>query len=69
MLRDNLKIDLVIKFDVFEYIILDFNDIVILRFDLIRATQQFFFFFFYILNIANIVSSILQTLILYFLIK
>ncbi len=46
MLRDNLKIDLVIKFDVFEYIILDFNDIVILRFDLIRATQQFFFFFF-----------------------
>ncbi len=69
MLQDNLKINFVIKFNAIEYITIDFNNIVILCFCSIKATQQAFNFFFCISNIANIVSSILQILALYFLVK
>ncbi len=69
MLQDNLKINSIIKFNTIKYIAIDFNNIAILYFCLIKITQQAFKFFFCILNIANIVLSILQTLAFYLLVK
>ncbi len=45
-LQDNLKIDFAIKFDAFKYIILDFNNIAILRFCSIKIAQQVFCYLF-----------------------
>ena len=46
MLQDNLEIDFAIKLNIFEYIILDFNSIVILYFCSIKAMQQAFYYLF-----------------------
>ncbi len=45
ILQNNLKINLVIKFDAFEYITLNSNNIAILRFCSIKTTQQTFCYF------------------------
>jgi len=47
-LQKNLKIDFVIKFDAIEYIIMNSNNIAILRFCSIRTTQQAFCYFFFV---------------------
>jgi len=46
MLQNNLKINFVIKFDTIKYITINFNNIVMLRFCLIKATQQTFNYLF-----------------------
>jgi len=45
-LQDNLKINFVIKFDTIKHITINSNNIVTLRFCLIKATQQAFNYLF-----------------------